>query len=255
MGLDKVVPMKKYNYNYEPLNTPMAREDVEWSNTWYSKANSPVSVGSGGGKFLLIGDSTGRKVRSTFERMSKKPVDFFGTSAGIHDLLFCSQIESFFTPVTWKYEAIYVWLGYHSLRNEKGDLYGDTEFEQFRNDVRYLVDYLKQYSSRVILCSALYPVKKKEKTSKIDVIWFHLKPLSRLFKETILEDEASVIKKKNQIIKEVADEERLVFCDVNRYMLALCEKYRTRCIHFDKIHYEGKSFPLMAQYFLRCIDV
>lgn len=244
--------MKKYSFCEVPLSTPSAREEIEWSNTWYSNANSPAIEG---GKLLLIGDSTGRKIRSTMERMSKKSVDFLGTSAGLHDVLFCSQVESFLTPVTWKYEAIYIWLGYHSLKNENGDYYGERELVQFESDIKNLVYYLTKYSPNIVLCSALYPVKKKEKKSIADIIWFHLKPFSRLFKEKILIEDAEVIKKKNLILYKVADEMQLVFCDINNYMLSLCEKYTTRCIHFDKIHYEGKSFPLMAQYFLRCIDI
>lgn len=233
-----------HHYCKTPYNNPNVREDIEWSNTWYSNANQSV----GGGKLLLIGDSTGRKIRSTLERISGRPTDFLGTSAGLHDLMFCSQLDSFFEPVTWTYDTIFVWIGYHSLKNHQGEYYNSSDFDLFEMDMRNLVDYLAQYGSRIVLCSALYPVVKKDKMGLLYQIWFHLKPISRLFKEKIIEDEAAVIKRKNSTIEKIAKEKSLVFCDINGYMLSLCENYMTRCIHYDKIHYEGKSFPYIVRY-------
>lgn len=236
------------DYHATISNSINGREEIEWANFWYSNANSTTE----GGKYLLIGDSTGRKIRSSLEKTSGKPVDFLGTSAGLHDLLFWSQMNSFFAPVTWEYDVIYVWLGYHSLKNERGEYYCEDDFLLFDSDIRNILAFLEQYSKRVILCSALYPVEKKDNPNKLDILWFHLKPLCRLFKEKIVTEEAAVIEKKNKIIQSVAREKGVTYCDINKYMLSLCENYRTRCVHFDKIHYEGKAFPLQVRFLLEC---
>lgn len=239
---------KKHSICKDPLNKPQGRENTEWSNTWYSKANEPVL----NSKILLIGDSTGRKIRSTLERISGIPTDFFGTSAGLHDILFYSQLESFFEPVSWLYDTIFVWLGYHSLKNCHGEFYNNEDFEQFEEDVCNIIEYLKKYGRQIVLCSALFPVEKSDKISLLYKVWFHLKPFCRLFKEYFIEDESSIINNKNQILHKIALEQGLVFCDINNYMISLCKNYKTRCVHFDKIHYEGKAFPYMAKYFIQC---
>ncbi len=233
-------------------NSPAGRENTEWSNFWYSRANQNLDSKD---KILIIGDSTGRKIRSTVELLSGKSVDFFGTSAGLHDLLFISQLKAFFSVVYSNYyDVIYIWLGYHSLKNEEGADYTDHDFEVFKDDYNSLIVYLSKYGRNIFLCSALYPVIKKSPLPILERIWFHIKPLSRLSKETILWEEACIIKRKNDIVKSLAESRGLSFCDVNGYILSLCEHYRTRCIHYDKIHYEGKSYAVIARFFLNSLD-
>ena len=58
--------MCSMKYKYKELldiisNGLTEREDIEWSNVWIDSANVETSV-----RYLLIGDSTMRMVRSTF---------------------------------------------------------------------------------------------------------------------------------------------------------------------------------------------
>lgn len=230
-------------------NNPKGREETEWANFWYSVANREEK-----GKILLIGDSNGRKIRSILEYMSGKHVDFFGTSAGLHDMLFHSQLQAFFSTISeFYYDYIYVWVGYHSLINDEGDKYGDEDYIKFENDIIKLIDILRCYSTSIILCSALFPVIKKDHQNLIDRIWFHLKPLCRMFKENIDWNDSSVIEKKNQVLEEIANKTDLMFCDINNYMLGRSQRYKTRCVHYDRIHYEGKAYPYIVRLMLECI--
>lgn len=74
---------------YNGLN---GREEIEWSNVWIDSANEKTNV-----RYLLIGDSTMRMVRSTFARLTSCPVDLIGTSSKLNDKLFVDLIDTFFS--------------------------------------------------------------------------------------------------------------------------------------------------------------
>ena len=227
-------------------NDPRGREETEWANFWYSHANL-----WGGQKLLMIGDSNGRKTRSILERMSGKSVDFLGTSSGLHDMLFVSQLQAYFSVIPEHcYESIYIWLGYHSLINEKGSKYEENDYVRFKDDIIALVDVLREYSDKIIICSAFYPVKKEVIKNIFERVWFHLKWLSRIRNERVDVDDYSIIKRKNMILQQVANERKLLYCDINGYMLERCSKYRTRYIHVDRIHYEEKAYPIITKFLL-----
>lgn len=85
------------------------REDTEWSNFWRDQANKETD-----GRILLIGDSTARMIRSTYGRIAGKPVDLLATSSGLHDSLFVSQMDCFFSSTEYKYDKIIVQIGHHA---------------------------------------------------------------------------------------------------------------------------------------------
>ncbi len=198
----------------------------------------------------MIGDSNGRMVRRSLEVASGKPVDFLGSSSGLHDLLFFSQLEAFLAPLQNKkesYDVCYFWMGYHSLINDEGEIYKESDYTRFEQDVENIIDFLQKYCKRMVICSALFPYIKKHKGALWYRLWFYLKPLSRIGRETVNEKDASIIARKNEILKKISNEKGLPFCDINGYMEGLKKHYRTRCIHFDTIHYEKKAYPIIAK--------
>lgn len=186
--------------------------------------------------------------------MSGKYVDYFGTSSGLHNRLFYEQLKSFFSIISFKYEVVYLWVGYHSLINDEGKSWEGKDYIRFKDDIRSLISYLSSYGKRIILCSALYPVIKKENRNIIERAIYWVKPISRLCKEKILWEEACIIKRKNDILNNLAANLGLTYCDINSYLLSFNNNYFTRMIHSDKIHYESKSNKIIAKYFLDALS-
>lgn len=85
------------------------REDVEWTNCWWSKANAGVH------RILLVGDSVIRRVRGELEKFMEGQygVDLFAASLSIDDDLFWNHIHLFMNTVEYKYECIIVQYGFH----------------------------------------------------------------------------------------------------------------------------------------------
>lgn len=129
------------------------REEIEWLNFWYSEANSTPPY-----RIIFIGDSTGRMIRSTLEKQLKAPVDFIGTSCGLHDVLFVSQIDSFFSSSKYIYSAIFVQLGHHSIRNGEGEIYTEADYDRYRQDLYGLIHFLKQFTDNILLLSCFQSV-------------------------------------------------------------------------------------------------
>lgn len=189
-------------------------------------------------------------VRRSLETASGKPVDFLGTSSGLHDLLFCSQLEAFLSPLYEsdnKYDVCYFWMGYHSLINENGDDYEEDDYNRFEEDVLAIIKHLQNCCKRIVICSALFPYIKKHKGALWYRLWFHLKPLSRIGRENVNDKDASIIARKNEILRKISVSQGVPFCDINGHMEELRKHYRTRCIHFDTIHYEKKAYPIIAK--------
>lgn len=189
-------------------------------------------------------------VRRSLEEVAGKSVDFLGTSSGLHDLLFCSQLEAFLSPLkdsNEKYDVCYFWMGYHSLINDEGETYNEADYNRFEQDIETVIDHIRKYCKRIVICSSLYPYIKKYKGALWYRLWYHLKPLSRIGLEIVNEKDASIISRKNEILQKISVAKGLPFCDINGYMENLRKHYRTRCIHFDTIHYEKKAYPIIAK--------
>lgn len=215
------------------------REEIEWANFWYSKAQNPPPIGEQ--RILLVGDSTARMVRSTFERSLGVPVDMIGTSCGLHDILFIRQVEAFFASSLYKYSAIYIQMGHHSIRGEGGELYQEPDYERFREDYKGLLTYLRQYTSHIILLTCFLnvmplPPKFSSVLKSIPILaWRKIKG------EKIDYSWSDVVIRKNAIIKDIAEKEGLKFCDIDGWMRAQCQGWFPKYIHLDHIHYEPRA--------------
>lgn len=122
------------------------RERLEWSNFWYDDTNKEVEH-----RILLVGDSTARMVRSTFAEKSGYAVDLCGISSGLHDIFFAKQMDCFFSSNKYKYDAIFVQIGHHSRIGETGEPYSEDDYKRFEEDYNILLDYLMQFSTKIIL--------------------------------------------------------------------------------------------------------
>lgn len=214
------------------------RESIEWANFWYSQSNA---IPQPSGRILLIGDSTARMVRSTFERQQEVPVDMIGSSCGLHDILFLRQVDAFFTSASYRYTAIFIQMGHHSIRGESGELYGVDDYKRFRQDYVGLIDYLKQFSDNIILLTNFLNVTPIP--PKFDSIVLNIPILlyRKIFGEKIDYSWSDIVIRKNEIIEEIAKTAGLKFCDIDKYMREGCNGLFPRFIHKDHIHYWGRK--------------
>ena len=219
-----------------PHSSLKGREELEWSNFWYDDANSFSAQ-----RILLVGDSTARMVRKELANRLCLPVDLFATSSGLHDELFCNQIDAFFS-IKRKYDVIFVQLGNHSRQNEEGGQYTDIDFERYRCDMRSLFLYLKQFSHKIYLETIFECVKPISKINYIFEKIFNIK--IEKWDEII----NSNTRRKNVIIYEIAEQMNGGFLDINEFMKG--EKY----LRVDHIHFEKKAIPAIVNQMVMAIE-
>ena len=229
------------NYRTELLNyhdSIQGREPIEWANFWYDHSNEKLD-----NRILLIGDSSLRMIRSTLANVYQGAVDFFGTSSGLHDELFIAQLEAFFSTRSYTYNYIFVQLGHHSRIGDCGKTYSDEDYLKFDEDYRVLVSYLQQYSEMIILNSIFYSVHAYKMK-----IQQKLKILLRI-KDKYDDDINFIKEKKNKIIKKVADDNQVLWLDINQAMI------QTKYLHYDHIHYENKAKKCIVSLMLKKIEM
>ena len=205
------------------------REGCEWSNFWFDRATDEKSK-----RYLIIGDSTARMVRSTFAKLMQAPVDMLGTSSAIDDELFVNQIDAFFNNSLYRYDAIFVQLGHHSRISKDGMPYKEEDYIKFENDYSPLLKYLKQYSSLIITETVFDSYQKKSRFKT----W-----LCRISIMKEKEDDGinNITRRKNNIIKELSLQGGVNYVDINSFMK------NKKCVHVDHIHFEDKAKILIAQ--------
>ena len=214
----------------------MGRESIEWANIWYSEANLPTSKD----RILLIGDSTARMIRSTFQRMIGKPVDMLGTSCSLHDILFLKQLDALFASKYYHYSHIFIQMGHHSIRGESGLLYGEGDYIRFHQDYVALINFLSHYCKNIILLTCFLnvsplPPRLNSTISSIPILLYR-----KVFGEKIDYSWSDVVIRKNKIIEEIAKLLDLQFCDIDGIMRAKCDGMFPKYIHNDHIHYFGR---------------
>lgn len=220
----------------EVYNGFVSREAIEWSNTWIDNADRQVSP-----RYLLIGDSTARMVRSTLASLAGCPVDMIGTSSNIDDELFVSIIDAFFRRTIYKYDAIFVQLGHHGRIGRDGGQYGEEDFVIFTHSFQQLLTFLRQYSNNIIVESIFDAVIPSSKSQRM------LQRL-RICKEQKDDSINAITQHKNTIIKGLATQMGGVFLDINSYM------NHTHFLHIDHIHFEKRAKRKIAQRMLQAIN-
>lgn len=210
------------------LNSYLDKEQTEWSNFWYDKANTISSR-----RILFIGDSVARQVRRSMSEILGYPVDLFATSAALRDQMFWDQWNCFFKNGLYSYDAIFVWVGNHSRMSEDGKtLFQESDYARFKKDFNFLIDQCEKYSSKIIILTTLHMFKWRKYNS--DIERFRRKLLIKP-KEFLNDVENVVVEGKNAIMKEIADEKGLTFYDIDDVLMS--SKYW----HVDFIHYIPES--------------
>ncbi len=226
-----------------------ARERLEWSNFWYDDTNKEKEH-----RILLVGDSTARMVRSRFAEKTGYPVDLLGTSSGLHDILLAKQMDIFFASNCYQYDAIFVQLGHHSRIGESGEPYTAEDYRRFETDYTVLIDYLSQFSKRIILLSIFYSVIPYRYRSKLRVFKYFERELRRKRAEEYDESVNAVKKGKNEIIGAIAQKKGLPYFDVNAYMMNLAKDRKTVCLHTDHVHFEEKAKDVIVEEYCKLLD-
>ncbi len=220
-----------------PYDGLKGRESIEWSNFWYSQSNSDHQSD----RILLIGDSTVRMIRSTFERYQRCPVDMIGSSSGLHDILFIRQIDAFFASSEYRYSAIFIQMGHHSIRGDGGTPYQDDDYNRYKEDFIGLINYLRQYTENIILLTSFLNVTPIPSMFSSTLRSLPILLYRKIFGETIDYSWSDVVIKKNEIVEKIARDEHLKFCDIDGMMRSKCKGMFPRYIHKDHIHYVGSK--------------
>ena len=219
------------NFQIDTVNIPKYREYVEWSNFWYDRANECVVP-----RLLIIGDSTARMVRSTLAKLTDMPVDLLASSSSIDDALFVNQVNTFFAGVDNRYSAIYIQLGHHGRVNKEGGEYTESDFEKYRFDLITLIDYLRQYTDKIILETIFDAVEAK---NIIKYVFCKCGFIKEKFDDTI----NRITRRKNDIIRDIAQNDNLgglFFLDINERV------NRMNFVRIDHIHFEKKAKQYIA---------
>lgn len=224
-----------------------SREDVEWSNFWYDYANDSKKK-----RILLVGDSTARRIRSTFSQSYGIAVDLLGTSAGLHDILFKSQLEAFFVSNKYSYDAIYVQLGTHGIITDLGAEIKKEDDYIFKEDYKGLVDFLLQYTNRIILLSIFESVLvpgKQIKNASLNAIMKKIVRMIMPMRKNHYDSKVNEITiRRNKIIAEIAKEYKLIYFDINR--ITKDADYR----HIDNIHFVKSANKFISKNYASLIE-
>lgn len=220
-----------------------ARERLEWVNFWIDQANEEEE----GKRILLVGDSTSRVIRRTMsEVLGGIPVDLFATSAALRDVIYWDQLDDFFNHSIYKYNYIFVQVGNHSRINEEGSgPFTEYDYTRFHDDYTILIEYLQNYCKRIILepCYLMVVPRKYGwfKNKALKAIHKYLKV--KIHQQPNIEANA-VSQKKNVIMKQVAEELSMPWCDINAYLDS------TYFIRRDNIHYEYRASLPICNYLI-----
>lgn len=219
---------------YHLLNSYKDKEATEWSNFWYDQANV-----QGANRILLVGDSLARQYRRALSEKMMCPVDLFGTSAALRDSMFWDQWQCFFKNGLYEYGTIFCWVGGHSRMDEMGQgFFQEYDYQRFYHDFTRLIVECKSRAPRVVVLSTFHIVKWRKYNHEIERIRrkLCLKP-----KEYLNDEENVVVENKNKIMKAVAEEHNLPFCDMDAIMM------QSKYWHVDFIHYIPESNPFVAE--------
>ena len=211
-----------------------AREEVEWLNFWYDDADKESQR-----RVLFWGDSTLREVRSTVKARIGCPVDFFGSSFALRDVMFWKQLETFFDSPYSRYDFIVIQTGNHSRISTDGGSWQSSDHEEYREMFRQLLHRLAAFSDKMLVLPAFLIVKPPR----------HLGRIRRVLRlpEKYDDKENVIITRRNEIMHEVADEAGVPFFDLTEIML------RSKFVHKDHIHYENAAKAYITDLILPCI--
>lgn len=223
-------------------NQIKGREGVEWLNFWYDHADEVV-----GKRILIIGDSTGRQIRCSLSSLLQCPVDFFGSSAALRDIIFWNQLDCFFKDNLYTYESIIIWIGNHSRINADGNgPFEECDYIEFTEDYKRLVKYVQSKCRNTVGINSydiVHPYIWKNSIQR--KIWrkFHLRYKCR---QNI--EESAIVIRKNTIMEKICNDLNVPFLDICSIM------QKTQFNRPDHIHYEEASNTYVCNLIIDLMD-
>lgn len=182
--------------------------------------------------------------RSSLAKLEKCPVDMIASSYNLDDLLFVRMIDGFFDNIRYQYKTVFVQISHHGsgLQDFNCDPQKFDE-ENYANNIRSLIGFLRQYCENIILVSVMefYRVRNDYPAKICPGKLFHFLNKIGLIKHRKDEHKNIVADKRNQILIRIAEEEKLPYMDMG-YDLARKKSY----IVTDSIHPEDSMKPYMA---------
>lgn len=204
--------------NYEGIKPLFEdRDSVEWSNTWFSCADSETD------RCLFIGDSVTRELRKKIESFLYRwiKVDLFAASFAITSDLFWNYLRCFFAG-GYHYKLIVINYGFHhgfAMRCEANEI--STAI--FREKYQKLVEMCKQLGNEVIIMTGTSFALE----DRIEVI------------DTELEQE---ILARNTIVTQVATDMKCRVFDLHNLMRTRGKEFK----YIDFVHFEQKAYSFIA---------
>lgn len=191
------------------------REMIEWTNTWREYANQNKM------RILLIGDSVTRGIRSSLQSVvgGQYSVDLFATSAAITDISFKRDVEFFLSYDEWQYSIIVFQCGLHHGLNMRccQDALYESKWEQ---EFAQLVKMTEAHCEDIIFLSGTPEVYASQTT--------------KLNEKINIE-----IRKRNQIIKRIADKWEKKYIDVYSSTIGVG--------YVDAQHFMKKGYDIIAK--------
>lgn len=172
---------------------------------------------------MLIGDSVSREYRSSLEKVTKLPVDFFATSTAISDDLFWKQLEFFLSIKEYRQKKAHIQIGFHGI-DGIGGAKSNNSIEEFSKYYEKLICTILKYIPDLILASETNVVEAPGLPDTAENI-------------------NRQIEKQNEAIKVLAQKYGLKFNDLYHYMLNEGKNFK----HRDRIHFESSANMFIAE--------
>ena len=228
--------MKKMRDYFDKLvDDDIQREEVEWSNVWIDRVHDRESK-----RYLLIGDSVLRMVRSSIAAKLDSPIDFIGCSSPLNDVLFVNLVDYFFQTTSYQYAGVVIQVNHHGTVGLDGGAFNESDYKVYHDSLSCLVEFIKQYTFNVVLVNVLdfYTIKPKFKCIPVRL-------RNALYRWKILKEKkddfrTGICHCRNIEIKQVALENKIKFLDLNQVIA------NHKIIRVDRIHPEYKAVPIMA---------
>lgn len=193
------------------------RENVEWSNIWWEKANDV-----GQKRIALLGDSVTRGFRGKLNNRLKGRyvVDICASSSQITDALLRKEYKFFFDCSEWKYSKVLIHTG--GQHGHERQCCSDKEYrEYFKQSYKELIDMVRVYCPDITIISYT-PTVEKENLGKLN---------EARNQELIARD---------QIVLGIANELSIPYIDIWTPLLL------TNCEHTDFIHFKDDVNEFIA---------
>ncbi len=203
------------------------RENIEWSNIWWEKANDAEQK-----RICLLGDSVTRDFRGKLNRRldGKYVVDICASSSQITDPLLWKEYKFFLDCNEWKYSKIIINTG-GQHGHERQCCADENYYKLFKESYRELINAVYAYCSDISIISYT-PTVVKENLEKPD---------------DIRNRELMV---RNEIVSDIAKEFSIPYIDIWNLILAGGSDYK----HRDFIHFENDSNERIGDYLFLFIN-